>query len=80
MEIILSVVLGIISFVCGQIFQQYVLVPIQAFARQRADTIYFAVHFKDSSINWDAEDKEKRETNESGSYLFNSDDPALQLS
>jgi hypothetical protein len=60
MTIIWSVVLGAISFVAGQIFQQYALAPIQEFRRQRADAIYFAVRFRDfagSELSWDAEEK-----------------------
>jgi hypothetical protein len=46
--------------VSGQILQQHFLVPIQEFRTQRADTIYFAVRFKDltnTSLSWDAEEK-----------------------
>jgi len=60
MQIVWSVVLGSLSFVLGQIFQQYILTPIQEFGRQRADAIYFAVRFMDltnSTLSWSAEDK-----------------------
>ena len=60
MTVVWSVVLGAMSFVAGQIFQQYILSPIQEFRRQRADAIYFAVRFLDfsrSDLTWEAEEK-----------------------
>jgi len=56
-----AVVSGVIVFILGQIFQQYVLEPIREFRRQRADAIYFAIHFIEfvnHEATWNDEDRE----------------------
>jgi len=60
MDVVWTVTLGIISFVFGQMFQQYISAPLKEFRQQRADAIYFAVRFKDfpkSDLSWDADEK-----------------------
>jgi len=57
-----AVVSGVIVFVLGQIFQQYILEPLREFRRQRADAIYFVLHFIDlvnGDVAWDQEDKKE---------------------
>jgi len=60
MQMLASIIAGVGIFILGQIFQQFILMPLQEFSRQRADAIYFIVRFKDltnSSLVWDAEEK-----------------------
>lgn len=58
--VVTAVISGVVVFTLGQIFQQYVLEPIREFQRQRADAIYFAVHFIEyvnHETDWDDDDR-----------------------
>jgi|GEM_PF-6997476 hypothetical protein len=60
MEILLTIVAGVIVFFLGQMLQQFILEPIKEFRKQRADAIYYVVRFRDltdSSLVWDADEK-----------------------
>lgn len=57
----MAVVSGVIVFILGQIFQQYILEPIREFRRQKADAIYFAIHFIEfvnHEVDWSEEDRQ----------------------
>ncbi|MCF8478581.1 MAG: hypothetical protein K9G60_16255 [Pseudolabrys sp.] len=52
---------GVVVFILGQIFQQYILEPVREFRRQRADAIYFAIHFIEfvnHDTDWNDEDRQ----------------------
>jgi hypothetical protein len=52
---------GVVVFILGQIFQQNILEPVREFRRQRADAIYFAIHFIEfvnHDTVWNDEDRQ----------------------
>jgi hypothetical protein len=60
MQMLWTIVAGVIVFFLGQMIQQCILEPINEFRRQRADTIYFVIRFRDlidSDLGWDDEER-----------------------
>ena len=61
MQILLTIVAGVVVFLLGQMLQQFILEPMKEFRTQRADAIYFVARFLTSSdfskLDWDRDEK-----------------------
>jgi hypothetical protein len=51
MEIFATIITGVVVFVFGQIVQQFILMPIKEFNKERGDTSYLLLRYQPSITN-----------------------------
>ncbi len=51
MEIFATIITGVVVFLFGQIVQQFILMPIKDFNKERGDTSYLLLRYQPSIAN-----------------------------